>query len=250
MRYENTLEAEFVFPKEIKLKIAEQEFSRIIVREVNGFDEEIISQPRYKDNPAKMFQELISRCIAEVPGSEGYPTKKELKDLPVGILDEIILKIRQLSVGDEFSVKAVCPIENCRKPEELIGSLDLIKRRKGSYAPKKIKLQRGVVFEGKKLNTALIKPPDGHMQEDLIGIKEGELVKFGELSTGIIFSCLVSIDDIKPSREMVTSMVRVDRKLLSEEIQNFPGPETVGDVACKSCGYEYEQQIPILDFLF
>lgn len=248
MRYPNTLEQEYSFPDGVELKVADNKTKRVILREVIGYDEETISLPKYREKPAHMIIELISRCIAEIPGTEQFPTKKELKDLPIGVLDDMLIEIRRLTQGEEIEVTALCPDKACRKPYETVVTLDEIPYRDGKFAPKKVKLERGVVSEGgKKLMSVTIRPPDGHMQEEFSERKD--LEQFGMLSTDMIHACTVDVDGVKPDKAMISSMAKVDRKKISVAIQEFPGPDTAIKVTCPACGRVYDYRLNPLDFL-
>lgn len=245
MRIENTLEEDWKLAA--SLEVAGKKFNRVILREVIGYDEEAISQPKFKDKPTQMYIELISRCIAEVPGTDQFPTRKELKDLPIGVLDGIILVLRRLSVGEDIEIRTACPNENCKKPYEDLKTIDELPQRKGSYDHKIVPLDRGVIVEGKKLMKAKVKPVDGHIQEEFIA--KNDYSHFGELNTDLLYSCIVDIDGVKPTREMIQSMTRKDRKALSTAITDFPGPDVQIPCKCGYCGREFTHRVNPLDFL-
>jgi hypothetical protein len=199
-----------------------------------------------------MIIELIYRCIAEVPGAERLPSKKEIKSLPVGVLDSLVMEIRKLSVGDEIPFTAVCPAidkegNTCGQKDELVSLLSEIKMKPGSYELKKIPLERGVAVEGKKLKVATIKCPDGFLQDQFS--KQKDTFRFGEMSTDFIHACLVDIDGVKIDKATVSNMARIDRKKLSDEIKKFPGPDTTANAKCSKCGKNYEVPLVIFDFL-
>jgi len=254
MKIENCLESEVKL--ECGLKINGKEFKNIIVREVVGYDEEAISQPKFKKNASGLIIELISRCIAEIPGAERFPSQQELKDLPIGILDTLTLAIRKVTVGDDIEIKAFCPgfLEDaqgnrkpCKKPYEALISINDIEIKKGAYVPIEVILSRGIVYEGKVLKKATLRLVDGNVQETFL--KTTDFTKFGELSTEFIFKCVIDIDGVIPTEDMVRSMSSKDRRKITEALKNAPGPRTVHECICETCGEVWETPINILDFL-
>jgi len=251
MRMEQCLEVEFKLPEELDFKLGEVKCPTIILREVIGFDEEAISQPVYKSNPAAMVIELIHRCIAEVPGSERLPTKKEIKLLPIGILDNIVREIRKISVGEEIPFTVVCPSKvdgvSCGNEDTVVVNIDDILMTEGSFANKEVTLKRGITIDGVKLKKALVKCPDGYAQEQFA--KDRDFFKFGEMTTDLLFSCIVDIDGVKATKEMISGMARIDRKLISEAIQKAPSLDLAAKVVCSRCSHEYEATVNLFDFL-
>jgi hypothetical protein len=245
MRLENHLETEMKL--EEPLKIAGKEFDSIIIREASGFDEEEVSQPKYKGNMGLIYGEIIFRCIAEVPGADRLPTKSELKNLPSGVLDTILLGIRELSSGDEAHLIGKCPNMECQKEFDSMINLGDIEFKKGSYKPRTLALTKGIIKDGKTLKTALVKCPDGNSQEVLL--KHKSLDDFGMIKTDLILSLIINIDGVKPSREDVVAMSNKDRKAVISSVKDAPGPLTTFEVTCKNCGNIFSQGLSVLDFL-
>lgn len=245
MKLENCLEAEVTLP--VDLIIEGKPYRKVILREVIGLDEEAISQPAYKDNAPAMVQELVSRCIAEVPGAPKLPSKKELKDLPVGVIDILVLEIRKLTAGDELQFSIPCENESCKKLIEGTVSISSIPMKEGSFAPVEVTLKRGFTLNGKKIKKVLMKFPDGNMQEQFARLKD--LSKFGEVKTDILTACIVSAEGEAVDRSTVSTMGSADRKILSEVLKKSPGPDTAVALACPKCGTEFEAPLNVFDFL-
>lgn len=247
MKIDDCLEVEFTLPEDAPLVVAEVPYTSLILREVIGLDEEAVSQPSFKENPPAMLIELISRCIVEVPGAERLPSKKELKNVPVGVLDLIVKEIRSISVGDEMPFKATCPVEKCGNVDERVALLSDMVMKEGSFKPVTVPLERGIMVDGVKLKKAIIKCPDGWVQDQFMKFKD--YFRFGEISTDLIYACLVSIDGVKVDKSAVSRMAKVDRKKLTDVIKNFPGLDIAIAVTCSKCGKEYEANAVLIDFL-
>jgi len=245
MRLENHLEAEMKL--EEPLKMGDKTYDALIIREASGFDEEEVSQPKFKGNMGLIYGEIIFRCIAEVPGAERLPTRAELKNLPSGVLDTILLGIRELSAGEEAHLIGKCPNKECGKDFDQTINLSDIEFTKGSYKSKMLELKRGINREGKTYKKAVIKVPDGNSQEVLL--KHKSLDEFGMIKTDIILSLIINIDGIKPSRDEVVAMSNMDRKAVLDAVKDSPGPKTVFSITCGYCGTEFQHNLNVLDFL-
>jgi hypothetical protein len=84
------------------------------VREMTGRDEEAIDKPELRENGCKVISALLERCVLSI----GTLTRQELgtekwREIIKGLLmedqDYIFIKIRALSMGDEFEVSHICP---------------------------------------------------------------------------------------------------------------------------------------------
>jgi hypothetical protein len=247
MKFEGCLESEFVFPEDGFIVIDSKPYPKAILREVIGLDEEAISQPQFKDDPPAMVIELLFRTISEVPGCDKLPLRKDIKSLPIGVLDSMVLALRRVSLGDDILVKADCPNKDCNDKVEAMVNAEHIKFKEGSFKPRVVTLTRGVMVEGKKLKKVTLRPPDGFVQAKFFKAKD--FTRFGEMNTDLIHACIVNIDGAVVGKEVVYTMARIDRKELSQAIQDFPGLDTAAALTCGKCGEKFEAQIVILDFL-
>lgn len=245
MRIEDVLEKRLPLP--VPLKIGENSFSEIVIREVVGLDEEAISVPKFKNDHAGLMHELIHRCIQEVPGSDTYPTVKELRKLPVAVLDMILIEIRKLSVGDDYELVSVCPNKKCAKGYEETVSMDSLGDvSTGNFALRKVKLPRGVTVKGEKQNEVTIRPVDGDAQSQFT---KADIDEFGMLNTDLIHSCIVRLGKETPSKDVVSHMTRMDRKFISDVISSFPSFKTTHVCSCPKCNERWKVSINVLDFL-
>lgn len=247
MRHEGALEEDMELA--VPLVIGDKKYKKIIIREVMGFDEEEVSKTHYKKNPASLLITLLYRCIAEVKGTDKLPEKQQIKDLPVGIIDELTIAIRKLSIGNELEIKAFCPNKECKKPYESYMDLDDIERRPGKYGGQETKLPRGTIIDGKKCTKVVLRDIDGNVQERFIKMNDAEMERFGVLNTDFLHACIVTIGGKEVSRQQISGLTRMDRRHLSELLKDAPGPNTRLDIECEHCGESYEHAINVLDFL-
>ena len=78
-------------------------------REMNGTDEEAIAKPKIKTSGSLITRTLLERCIVRIGAIEKNEVKPSewtriIQSLAIGDQDFAMLKIRELSLGDEFVV--------------------------------------------------------------------------------------------------------------------------------------------------
>ena len=84
------------------------------LREITGKDEEALSKADMKNNSCKMANLLLARCITRIgsltPQSVGsFDWATLIKNLLVGDQDFMLMKLRELSKGEELEINHVCP---------------------------------------------------------------------------------------------------------------------------------------------
>ena len=206
--------------------------------------------PQFRDNPTMLVATLLARCIAEVPDAPRLPTANELKRLPIGQTDLLILELRELTLGEDFmEYDALCPDKACRKPNPGTVLLANLRVEKLDIDTSEVVLDSGILQEGKKLKKVTIKPVNGFIQEKFIKKKEADQNKFGEMSTELIQAVIVDINGIKVTRDMVSAMTRRDRKKIQGAIESMQGPSAEIIVNCRGCGNDFKYTLNVLDFL-
>ncbi len=241
------------------------EHKNIKIREVAGTDEEVISQPEFKDDNPGVFMELIHRCIVSVEGlkTDGgddiIPNKAQIKLLPIGVLEAIVLEIRKLSWGDEYTFEEACPKDGCGKKSDGIYDLTNLKIR-GGDSTLNVTLRRGISLNGTGDITKDVKLnyPNGHLMKRAFEMQQSrdsntDLTGVGEFMTDVIFHCIEKDEHGKPNKLMITEMARADRKVIIDSVlgdkAKAPGPIMDFSLKCKKCGTNFDHRVNPLDFL-
>lgn len=118
--------AEFLRGYKDENEIFHKEFE---YREMTGEDEEAIAKPKIKDNGALITRVLIERCITRIGTIEKSNVKSSewtniIQSLATGDQDLAMMKIRELSLGDELPVSHKCP--KCKSKIDSVFTLDEI----------------------------------------------------------------------------------------------------------------------------
>jgi len=256
MKMENCLEETITLSKDGKIIANEVKYDKVTIREITGFDEEVLSTDKFKNAPAKMLLELVTRCIVEIPGTTDLPTEEELKALPSAVVDEIIFSIRKLTLGTNYEFTNVfCPSEItegeqthiCKAP--YTGEIDIsgITMDGDTLNPRKVTLARGIVLEGKRVKSVTLIPTDMNFQTKITKLLKED--KYNDISTELLFSCVKDISGKKVTRKDIQSMVKIDRNILLKEIDKIAKYDFSYKCTCSKCKNTWEEGINILDFL-
>ncbi len=263
MKHENCLEKEIELP--VGFMLDGKGYKNITVREVAGVDEEVISQPEYKDDMPEAYMELIHRCIVSVDGRktekgvEIIPNKKQIKNLPIGVLQTIVLEIRKLSWGDDYTFEENCPKEGCGKKSDGIYDLSRLKILEGDPQIG-VELRRGIALNGTGdvTRSIVLNYPNGHLMKAAFLLQQSresttDMTGIGEFMTDIVFHCIEKNKQGKPDLKMVRNMVRADRKVIVDTVMGgkakAPGPVMEFALKCKKCGTGFEHRVNPMDFL-
>ena len=96
-------------------------------REMNGTDEEAIAKPKVKSSGSTVTRVILERCITRIGTIEKESVKPSewtniIQSLAIGDQDFAMLKIREISLGDEFEVSHKCP--SCKTKINSVFTLD------------------------------------------------------------------------------------------------------------------------------
>lgn len=251
MKVEGVLERELELAHGLIVK--DKEYKQFTIREVVGTDEEAISQPIYKKNPIAMYLELIHRCIVEVTDFGKPLTKNELKSLPVGTLDELMLQIRLISIGPDYDLEEKCSNKECNYTYKANYNLEDLEIRQGSRE-KKITLPRGFMVGEKKIKEVVLTYPNGFTQEGIVKstpnlTKDSGFTKFGELNTTVVLGCIKDASKQGIDPDIVKAMTRADRRAITEAVKESPGPVQSIELECPECEEKIRHVVNLLDFL-
>lgn len=263
MKHENCLEKDLDLP--VGFNLDGKDYNRIKIREVAGTDEEFISQPEFRDDNAEAYMELIYRCIVSVEGLQTdkgdpiIPDKKQIKNLPIGVLQAIVLEIRKISWGDDYTFEESCSKKGCGKRSDGIYDLSRLKIQEGDPQIG-VELRRGISLNGTGdvMRSIVLNYPNGHLMKAAFLLQKTrdsatDMTGMGEFMTDIVFHCIEKDAQGKPDINMVRKMTRADRKVIVDTVMGdktkAPGPVMSFPLVCKKCGTAFEHVVNALDFL-
>lgn len=218
-------------------------------REMNGRDEEAINKNEVRSNGAKFALTLIERCVFDIGGV----TKKEIgleewrkliRKALNGDITYMLMKIRQLSLGDEVEISNKCP--RCQTKLHTITSVSEMEEDiipfKGSFEiPFELPNRGYQDLQGNYHKTGTLRIPNGEDIEILIP----DMSKNVASGTSLLLTrCMTFDDGTKPMKDRVANMGTRDRQYLENLLNenSFGFKETI-DVTCVNCGEVIEVRV-------
>jgi hypothetical protein len=84
----------------------------VIVRQLTGRDEELLADRRYR-NAGQQVTEFLAQVLVEIPGLDKPVSKELVAEMLIGDRDYLLLRLRQISLGDEVEQVMRCPAAAC-----------------------------------------------------------------------------------------------------------------------------------------
>lgn len=207
------------------------------LRSMTGKDEEYVAK-NAKINPSKLMKGLLMRCTLSI--GEYTPKSPEWEsifdELYTGDLDYMLIKLRVLSVGEEFKIGVKCP--ECKNTlESYVTEDDLTVL---PYVADSLPFTLPVGYEDKK--------GEVH-KEGILRISKGidrELItpialKNAPQGLSMMYARLVTFDDgLNISPDVISSLSLKDRNYLRETLEDIDfGIDSKITLTCPECGEEF-----------
>ena len=199
------------------------------VRELNGADEEALS--KIKDY-SKGLLTILKRGTVSIGGQ---PATQELLDkLLAGDREYLILKIRQVTLGDTISIPGACVFCDEQQTFEIDLSTDVKINRLENKTERIFTVQtsKGLIeFE----------LPTGYAQKKLV---DSNNKTAAELDSILLAECITAVNGIPVMDKSIVQQLSMKdrREILKELSDKNPGPELSSTAKnCAACG----QEVPI-----
>lgn len=224
------------------------------IREMTGSDEEAISKTEIKSNGAKVLRTLIERCCMRIGTIEKSDIKNTewreiIQSLSASDQDYILLKLREVSLGEEIESKYTCPNADCK--EEILTTITVDELEIVPFngieeisfeLPKGFKDKDGNILKKGKL-----RHPNGLDREVLDGVIKKNS---GLAHTLMLSRCIIELEGVKVYDELVRSLSLKDRAYLLNLItENKFGIDLSVDVECPSCYETFKASLNAVNFI-
>lgn len=222
-------------------------------REMNGTDEEAIAKPKVKTSGSLITRTLLERCIVRIGAIEKSEVKPSewtriIQSLAIGDQDFAMLKIRELSLGDEFEVSHKCP--SCKTKINSVFTLDELPIVPYSGVDEiEFELPRGYKDKDGNLHkTGILRHATGLDREALDKvITQNPSVA----NTLLLARCIKSLGTLPITDDLLRKLSLRDRNFLFDLIRNEAFGYDVDDfeIECPNCGRELRVSFNQTDFL-
>jgi len=194
----------------------------IELREMTGAEESLLTNRRLmKDGEA--VNQVLKNCIVRL-GEKTEVTAKDVLDLLSGDRLYILVRLRQISFGDEMDLSLACPNKDCGETTDVqicLNDLEVTGYGK----------DHEFIFElPRSKKTVLFGLLDGHMEKRLAALKEPSI-------HAAMLMRIKEIDGKAPNKNSLEELPAFDLTALRQEMQRVDGGiDTTVNAVCGSCG--------------
>jgi hypothetical protein len=194
----------------------------IELKEMTGAEEELLTNQRLI-RTGEAINQVLRNCFVRI-GDNAKPTVNDVLDLLSGDRLFALVRLRQISLGDEVELEAACPNSACRMTNYVTVNLEELK-----VTPYTDQREFDFKLPGSK-KTVRFGYLDGHKEKRLAGLREPNI-------TSAMLIRILDIDGKPPSKKILAEMSMRDRSALRQEIARVDaGIDTSIEVACDCCG--------------
>ena len=192
------------------------------LREMTGAEESLLTNRRLMKDGDSVNQ-VLRNCLVRL-GDKTEITPKDVLDLLSGDRLFLLVKLRQVSFGDEVALTLTCPAKDCGESTEVHVVLDDLEVTQ--YGA-----EREFIFELPRTKKPVIFTLlDGHMEKRLASLKEPNL-------HSAMLMRVKEIDGKAPNKNSLAELPAFDLNALRAEMQRVDGGiDTTIHTVCSSCG--------------
>lgn len=248
--------------KEVTLPIGIEKdgtrYKKVIISEMNGYDEENLTSKKVRNNGAKAQTILLQRCIQEIPGL--LDRKERSNDLISSSLvrsmysfdrDFLFISIRSLGVNlsseeEPTEFRYGCPSCGAEGHSSvLLSDLPVYDWPDDEPLEMEIEFLRPFNYLGEEYTTGTWRFMNGRQQEGLAAQPQEKV------ASETLAMCIVKLGDteVTITGEMMKRLTSNERNhILSQVVEETPGIDTKLDCVCDSCEAEWQEILDISRF--
>jgi hypothetical protein len=194
----------------------------IVLREMTGVEEELLTNQRLI-RTGDAVNQVLRNCIVKLGEKENLSTDDVLSMLSGDRLFALV-RLRQVSLGDEVELDLGCPNQTCRK--RCIVNVDIEKLTVSHYNEKR-EFEFRLPGSGVVVRFGYL---DGHKEKRLASLDEPSI-------SAAMLARIIDIDGKSPDKKAVNAMSLRDRNALRSEMARVDaGVDTVVETECEACG--------------
>jgi hypothetical protein len=194
----------------------------IELKEMTGVEEELLTNQRLIRS-GDAINQVLRNCLVRI-GDKTDASVNDVLDLLSGDRLFALVRLRQISLGDEVELELNCPNSACRMTTYLTVNLEELK-----VTPYTDQREFDFKLPGSK-KTVRFGYLDGHKEKRLAGLCEPNI-------TSAMLIRILDIDGKPPSKKILAETSMRDRGALREEMARVDaGIDTSVGVECDGCG--------------
>ncbi|MGH7392799.1 MAG: hypothetical protein ACREM3_25605 [Candidatus Rokuibacteriota bacterium] len=218
------------------------------VRELTGRDEEVLTERRYR-NGARQVSDLLAQVIVRVDGWERDVDPELAAEMLVGDRDYLLLRLRQLSLGDAVHQIMRCPAPACEEKVDvdfLVSEIPV--RRVDGVRPRyDFRLSRPAIAGDERSRRGVLRLPTGRDQE---AIAELGAVNPAIANTRLFGRLLQRLgDNAQIDEALIRELPLAVRNELTAVLRaTSPGPDLTIGIRCPRCGGDMTYPFDLYSF--
>jgi hypothetical protein len=210
-------------------------FQTVLVRQLTGRDEELLAECSYH-NAARQVTDFLAQVLMEVPGLNKPVTKELTAEMLIGDRDYLLLRLRQIAVGDRVEQVMRCPARDCGQKADVefeISELQI--RRVAALQPHyEFVLSQPARKDDPTSTIVVLRLPTGRDQEAILDSKDSNPA----LANSRLFARIVkSMGRGELNDEQARDLpLKVRQELTAFLHKTAPGPNLEIEIQCPHCG--------------
>ena len=194
----------------------------LALREMTGTEEELLTNQRLIRS-GEAINQVLHNCFVRL-GDKTAPDIGEVMNLLSGDRLFALVRLRQISLGDEVELELSCPNTACRMTNYVTVNLEELK-----VTPYGEQREFEFKLPGAK-KTVRFGYLDGHKEKRLANLREPNI-------TSAMLIRILDIDGKAPSKKSLAEMSMRDRNALRQEMSRVDaGIDTSVEIECDGCG--------------
>lgn len=220
------------------------------VRELSGADEERLADRRYR-NPADRVSDFLAHLIVEVEGLERDVDAELVADMLTGDRDYLVLRLRQMTLGDEVLQVMRCPSPACgeKVDVEFLISEFPVARPETLVERYELLLSRPALPGDPGSDRVVVRLPTGRDQRAVAEIAADNP---GRAQTRLLSRLVLRLGDAPGLDEAAArELPFVVRGEIAAHLRRLtPGPELKVEIQCPFCGADMTYPFDLQSFFF
>ena len=205
------------------------------VRQLTGADEERLAERKYR-NGAHQVTDFLTQVLVKVDGLEPPVTEEQVAGMIIGDRDYLLLRLRQIALGDKVEQVLRCPAADCGKKvdvEFLIGEL-AVRRTERVLPEYEFALAETVLSPVRQTSwRGAIRFPTGADHEAARGGSNTAAANTALLSRILVRFGSRKALDVEAVRNLPLS---ARQQIIGFLKRLMPGPDLTVEIQCPHCG--------------
>lgn len=218
------------------------------VRELNGRDEELLSDRRQRGGAGRVA-ELLARAIQRVEGLDRPVDRDLAADLLIGDRDYLLLRLRQMTIGDDVHQVMRCPAPACGQKVDVEFCIAEIPVRRAESLQREyeVRLSRPAWPGDDRSDCAALRLPTGRDQEAIADLADENPAAANSRLFARLLTRLGRA--ARPDEEAVRALpMKLRRELADFLRRTVPGPDLRIEARCPHCGADMTYPFDLEDF--